>query len=305
MPFNLTPRVAEGASRVGRFLGRAILMLIALVFGLALLSGTVGTIDTGNVGVRTTLGVVNQEEIGPGLYFAMPVVSRVQEVSANEIAIDLNDLTPKARDNLSLRDMDITVYYRAAPSSIAELHTKYAGQSVAAQPGGYWLPAYELVFRVARNVAYEEVAKIDSLLMHTKRDELASAIQANMQGELERNDKGVFNISRVVIRAVATDPSIEKSIQDAVANQKKLEAMAVQTEIAKKEAQVRITEAQGIAEANRIISGSLTREYLQHESNQALLEFAKRGNTNTVVVPANMGAIAPLVNIPAPQRAGQ
>ncbi len=305
MALGFSPAVAEGAGRFVRFLGRGVLFLLAVIVGLALLSGTIGTIDTGNVGVRTTLGVINPEEIGPGLYLAVPVVSRVQEFSAKEIAIDLNDLTPKARDNLSLRDMDITVYYRAAPDSIAELQTKYAGQSVAAQPGGYWLPAYELVFRVARNVAYEEVAKIDSLLMHTKRDELASAIQANMQAELAHNDKGVFNISRVVIRAVATDPSIEKSIQEAVANQKKLEAMSVQTEIAKKEAQVRITEAQGIAEANRIISGSLTREYLQHESNQALLEFAKRGNTNTVVVPANMGGIAPLVNIPAAPRAAQ
>ena len=58
---------------------------------------------------------------------------------------------------------------------------------------------------------------------------------------------------------------------------------------------IRVTEARGIAESNRIISGSLTREYLQHEANQALLRFADKGNTNTVVVPANM-TITPLIN---------
>jgi regulator of protease activity HflC (stomatin/prohibitin superfamily) len=75
--------------------------------------------------------------------------------------------------------------------------------------------------------------------------------------------------------------------------------MTIQTEIAKREAEIRVTEAEGIAQANRIIADSLTREYLQHEVNQALQEFARRGNTNTVVVPASMG-VAPLINLPAP-----
>ena len=94
---------------------------------------------------------------------------------------------------------------------------------------------------------------------------------------------------------MVTDPSIEESIRAAVANQKKLEAMAVQTEIANKEADIRVTEARGIAEANRIISGSLTREYLQHEENQALLRFAEKGNTYTVIVPSGM-SVATLIN---------
>jgi S-adenosylmethionine:tRNA-ribosyltransferase-isomerase (queuine synthetase) len=163
------------------------------------------------------------------------------------------------------------------------------------------LPAYNLVFRVARNAAYEEVAKVDSLVMHTRRDELANAMHRNMQEELDSTDPGVFKVTRVVIRAVSTDPSIEESIRTAVSNQKKLEAMEVQTRIAEKEAQIKVTEARGIADSNRIISGSLTREYLQHEANQALLKFAESGNSSTVVVPAGM-AVTPLLNTPAPAK---
>jgi regulator of protease activity HflC (stomatin/prohibitin superfamily) len=265
---------------------------------LAAFGGAIGTIGTGNVGVRTTLGVISPEEVGPGVYLKWPLISSVQEFTAKEIAIDLQDLTPKAKDNLSLQDMDVTVYYRADAAAIAELQAKYSGQSMLDEANRVWMPAYGLVFRVARNVAYEEVARVDSLVMHVRRDELAEAISANMQAELERTDPGVFSISRAVIRSVRTDPSIEQSIRDAVANQKKLEAMTIQTEIAKREAEIRITEAEGIAKANRIIADSLTREYLQHEVNQALQEFARRGNTNTVVVPASMG-VAPLINLPA------
>jgi len=275
--------------------GTAIAALIVLAM---LIFGVFGTISTGNVGVRTTLGVISQNEVTPGVFVKWPLISSVEQFTAKEVAIDLQDLTPKAHDNLSLRDMDVTVYYRVEARAIAELQSKYAGQSQQAPEGGYSLPAYQLVYRIARNVSYEEVARVDSLVMHIKRDQIAGAIEENMQKELERSDPDVFHITRVVIRSVLTDPSIEESIQRAVSNQKKLEAMAVQTEIAKKEAEIRVTEARGIAEANRIIAGSLTREYLQHEANQALLKFAERGNTNTVVVPAGM-SMAPLISVPS------
>lgn len=286
------PGASGAIRRVPRIVGS---LLVAIVI-LSVMLGVAGTIGTGNVGVRTTLGVISPSEIGPGVYVKWPVISSVEEYSAKEIALDLNDLTPKAKDNLSLRDFDVTVYYRVKETAIAELQAKYAGQSVRAPEGGYYLPAYELVFRVARNVAYEEIAKVDSLVMHTRRDQLADAIRTNMQAELEKADQSVFSVTRVVVRSVMTDPSIEEAIRAAVANQKKLEAMAVQTEIAKKEAEIRVTEADGIARSNRIIAGSLTREYLQHEANQALLKFAEKGNTNTVVIPAGT-SIAPMLNV--------
>jgi regulator of protease activity HflC (stomatin/prohibitin superfamily) len=274
------------------------LILVVMVLALLLLLGAFGTIDTGNVGVRTTLGIMSREEVPPGVFMKWPLISRVDEFSAKEIAIDLTDLTPKARDNLSLRDMDISVYYRAEAGAIAELYAKYAGQAERPEGARYLLPAYNLVYRVARNAAYEEVAKVDSLVMHTRRDELGNAMHQNMQDELDEADPNVFRVTRVVIRAVATDQSIEESIRNAVANQKKLEAMEVQTKIAEKEADIKVTEARGISESNRIISGSLTREYLQHEANQALLKFAESGNTSTVIVPAGM-SVAPLINVPS------
>ncbi|NDY93833.1 SPFH domain-containing protein [Ideonella livida] len=275
-----------------------VLVPVVALAALGLVVSTAGTIQTGNVGIRTTLGIISQEEIGPGVYLKLPLISSVQEFSTKDIVIDMSDLTPKAKDNLSLRDMDVSIYYRANPQAIAELSSKYASQN-SRHPDGYVMPAYELVWRIARNACYEEIARLDSLVIHTQRDALGLAIARKLQEELDRTDTGVFTVSRVVIRSVQTDPSIEQSIQQAVANQKKLEAMQVQTEIAKREADIKVTEARGIAEANRIISGSLTREYLQHEANMALLKFAEKGNSNTIVVPAGM-PVTPLISTPTP-----
>lgn len=273
---------------------RKVLMTVGMVVATGVVMSTAGTIQTGNVGIRTTLGVISAEEIGPGVYFKWPLISSVHEFSAKDIVIDMSDLTPKAKDNLSLRDMDVSIYYRTSPGSISELSAKYASQS-ARHTDGYFMPAYELVWRIARNACYEEIAKLDSLVIHTQREQLGVAIAKKLQEELDRNDPGVFVVSRAVIRSVQTDPSIEQSIQQAVANQKKLEAMQVQTEIAKREADIKVTEARGIAESNQIIAGSLTREYLQHEANLALFKFAEKGNSNTIVVPSGM-SVTPLIN---------
>lgn len=119
------------ARRVPRIVGTLVLVLIAL----SVISGVAGTIGTGNVGVRTTPGVISSDEIGPGVYLKWPVISSVEEYSAKEIAIDLDDLTPKAKDNLSLRDFDVTVYYRVKDAAIAELQAKYAGHAARGQSG--------------------------------------------------------------------------------------------------------------------------------------------------------------------------
>jgi len=64
----------------------------------------------------------------------------------------------------------------------------------------------------------------------------------------------------------------------------------------KKEAEVRIVEAKGIAEAQRIINQTLTKNYLQHEAIQAYGELAGSPNTTFVIMPTSpQGAGLPLI----------
>ena len=118
-------------------------------------------------------------------------------------------------------------------------------------------------------------------------DNRLEKLKARLQETLDSNDLGVFEVTRVVIRSVVTDPSIEESIREAVANQKRLEAKQVMVEIERKNAEIEAIRAEGIAKANGIINQTLTTEYLQHELNLTLQKFAETG-ANTIVVPANM-----------------
>jgi regulator of protease activity HflC (stomatin/prohibitin superfamily) len=244
------------------------------------------TVETGNVAVERTLGKVDHEEKGQGLNFKMPFLTNSIEFSAKEIAIDINDLTPKAADNLSLKDLDVSIFYRVPKDRVSELMVKYAAAAARGADGVY-MPAYGLLFREARAAIYEQVSQIDSLQLHKQRDFLQNEVLDELQGRLEKTDEGDIVITRVVVRALNTDPSIEAAIRDAVEAEKRLEAKQVQVEIAKKDAEIEIERAKGIAEANNIINSSLTAEYLQHEVNTALLEFADNDGS-IVVIPANM-----------------
>jgi regulator of protease activity HflC (stomatin/prohibitin superfamily) len=258
--------------------------LVALVLVCAIAFMSAYTVETGNVAVERTFGKVDHEEKGQGLNFKMPLLTNSIEFSAKEIAIDINDLTPKAADNLSLKDLDVSVFYRVPKDRVSELFVKYAAAAARGADGVY-MPAYGLMF--PRSAIYEQVAKIDSLQLHKQREILQSAVQEELQGRLEKSDPGDLIITRVVVRALNTDPSIEAAIREAVEAEKRLEAKQVQVEIAKKDAEIEIERAKGIAEANNIINSSLTAEYLQHEVNTALLRFADNDGS-VVVIPANM-----------------
>ena len=260
------------------------LFFIALVAIVLIAFNSWYVVDTGHVAVEKTMGTVDLDEAPAGLNWKMPFITNKYEFSAKEIVIDFNDLTPKARDNLRLKDLDISVYYRANPDSIAELMIKYAASSEKGNQA-FW-PAYGVVYREGRDVIYEEVTKIDSLDLHRNRDALRDGITENLQIKLDSKDPGVFFITRVAIRALNTDPTIEAAIQKAVQAQKQLEAKKVEVEIANMDAEIEIARARGIAESNEIINSSLTPEYLQHELNEALKMFAENEG-GIVVIPAN------------------
>ena len=262
-------------------------MPVASVALAVILTGCGGIIDQGNVGVRTTFGKVSPEPETPGIYVA--ILSSVREYTTKESAINLDNMTPKAKDNLSLREMDITVYYKTEASKIPGLQIKYANQS--AHDHGIWFPAYNLVENMARTAAYEEVAKQDSLTIHQHRDEVANAMKENIQKALNESDPGTFTVTRVVMRQVVTDPAIEQSILQAVQVQKQIEAKNAELELAKAEARRTVAEAEGTAKRNQILNSSITQTLIDYKKALAMEECASSSKCTMVI-----GGGVPLIN---------
>lgn len=65
-------------------------------------------------------------------------------------------------------------------------------------------------------------------------------------------------------------------------------------QVEKQKAQMRVADAQGIAESQRIINATLTDRYLQHEAISAQLQMANSPNHTQIYIPVGTNGI-PLV----------
>ena len=257
-------------------------------------------IDTGNVGVERTLGKVSAEALPPGIY--LTVFKSVDEFTAKEIGFQLADMTPKSRDNLTMKDVDIDIYFKVMPAAIPGLFTKYQGDVVrhadVVRDGSKDLViAYSRVSREAREAVYKAIAEMDATTMHTKRAELSERVRAGLQTELDTNDKGAFVITAVNVRNLLTDPAIEAAIRQRAETDQAIERKRKEVELAKAEAERLIVEAEGQAKANQILSASLTPalkeiKLAELQRDAALAIAAKPGNTVLMG-----GGGQPLVNV--------
>lgn len=257
-------------------------------------------IDTGNVGVERTLGKVSPEALPPGIYFTL--FKNVDEFSTKEVNFQLNDMTPKSRDNLTMKDVDLDVYFKVNPGAVPGLYTKYQGDVVRhadmVQDGTKDLViAFSRVSREAREAVYKSVAQLDATTMHTKRTELAELVRSGLQRELDNNDKGAFVITAVNVRNLLTDPAIEMAIRQRAETDQAIEKKRKEIELAKAEAERLIVEAEGQARANQIVSASLTPalkeiKLAELQRDAAIAIAAKPGNTVLLG-----GAAQPLINV--------
>jgi regulator of protease activity HflC (stomatin/prohibitin superfamily) len=255
-------------------------MALALTMGL---SGCGGVINTGEVGVRTTMGDISPQEEGQGVYVA--VFSHVDHYTVKETSIDLNDLTPRAKDKLTVKDLEVSVYYHAVPGTIAKFVATHAGQSAGFEGESFYRPGYNLVSNLAKAAVYDQVRNFDSLDLNQKRADLEADITKAAQVALDADPslKGTFVITRVVVRKIQTDPAIDNAIQQTVLAQQQLAQKENQAQVAHKDAEIARIRAEGQANANNELQKTLTPAYLQHEYNQALQACASNDHCTMVI----------------------
>lgn len=266
--------------------------IIAIATAVAL--SACSQIDTGNVGVERTLGKIGEQALPPGVYFTM--FKSVDEFTAKEVVFALENLTPKSRDNLTMQDVDIDVYFKTTPQAIPGLVAKYQGD-VSKDKTGDLIAAWNRVTREGREAAYKAISELDATTMHTKRSELAESIRKYLQSELDGTDKGSFTITGVNVRSLVTDPAIERAIRQKAETDQAIDKKRKEVELAKAEADRLEQEARGQAEANRIISQSLTPQLIQIRLAELARDTAfavsqKAGNTVLLNGPAT-----PLVQV--------
>lgn len=233
---------------------------------LALAMAGCSQIDTGNVGVESTLGQVKPEIMPPGTYFTL--FKSVTEVCAREVPLQLNDMKPQTSDKIVLADLDVDFYVQIDPAKASAIMTKWAGDRTAVSGEGCDRVGMNYVTRQAREAIYDVTSRFGSATIHTERTKIAAdavtALQKNLDTEA---GKGMFIVRSANVRNLVTDPALEAGIKAAAQAQFQLQTEKNRLENARVMADRLRVEAQGEADATRIKAEAVARqggaEYVQ------------------------------------------
>lgn len=168
-------------------------------------------------------------------------------------------------------DMDVQVNYSLDPSKAVDIYRDYGTQenfvkSVAAID--------------ARSVPREVAGRFDTITMLTDRGEFTRAVQDELAEKWEGYGLTIEQVSVQEIRYPESVTSKYAEAQQALIDKEKAQN---EQETAKVEAETRKIEAQGEADANAVLTQSLTPEVLQQRYIDALTQIGQGGNL--VVVP--------------------
>ena len=257
---------------------KSVLALAAL----AVLATGCTRIETGEVGVRVGFDKqVKPGELLPGS-FNQVIIGDVLTFPVKDVNVALNDMTPVAKDNSTMKDFDAVVVYNINPEQVAELYST-KNKAFHAEFKGDTYVMYNYVVQNARNAIYKAARKYEALDMADNREAMERMIQEEIAKNLaEEKLDGVITISQVLIRNVVPADSVVESANALVRAKNEYKQKEVEVQTAKKEAE-RMN-----ALANQ---SSASIAYMQAQAALNISEGIKNGKVQTIVVPANFNAL--------------
>lgn len=248
---------------------------LLIVVGIILLVGimkSVVTIDAGEAGVlwkRFSDGVVTDKPpLGEGFHVVAPWNKvYVYEVRRQESLEKMKVLSSNGLDI----ELEASVWYQPKYDQLGSLHQEI---------GENYLN--RILLPTVRSAARSVVGRYTpEQLYSSKRD----AIQAEIYEESKKiiNEQHIL-LDDILVRDVTLPPTIKDAIERKLRQEQESLEYEFRLEKASKEAQRQIIEAQGKADANRILSASLTDKILRDKGIEATLMLSQSSNSKVVIV---------------------
>ena len=231
------------------------------ILGAAILMTVCTRIETGEVGLRVGFDKqVKNEELLPGS-FNQTFIGDVLTFPVKEVAVKVDDITPQASDNSTMKDFDLTVIYNINPSQIAEIYNT-KNKSFHANHNGDTYLMYNYIFNAARNATYKAARKYEALNMGDNRTTMEADIRDGITKTLadEKLD-GTITVTQVLIRSIIPADSVVASANELV---------RAKNETKQKEAEVRTAQL----EAQRIQALAQNAGAIQYMDAQARMKQA-------------------------------
>jgi hypothetical protein len=234
---------------------------LSLIATAVALTSACTRIETGEVGLRRGFDKqVSNQELLPGS-FNQVIVGEVMTFPVKDVNVKLDDMTPLAKDNSTMKDFDAVVIYNLNQSQVAELYNTKSKAFHVEHKGDTYL-MYNYVMQMARNAIYKAAREYEALDMADNRGAIEIKVREIMQKSIaEEKLDGAIQVSQVLVRNVVPADSVVASANDLV---------RAKNELKQKEVEVKTAEA----EARRIAALNANAGAIQYMDAQARMKQA-------------------------------
>ena len=257
------------------------LLTLRILAGAVLMTGCT-RIETGEVGVRVGFDKqVQSGELLPGS-FNQVIIGDVLTFPVKDVNVTLENLTPVAKDNSTMKDLDAVVVYNINPQQVAELYST-KNKSFHAEAKGDTYVMYNYIVQNARNAIYKAARKYEALDMADNRTDMENYIKEEIVRNLaEEKLDGAIMINQVMIRNVQPSDTVVESANALVRSK---------NELKQKEVEVKTAEAESRRMAALANNSGSSIAFMQAQAMLNISEGIKNGKVQTIVVPSNFNAL--------------
>ena len=246
-------------------------IVLALIFIVIFWSRMTVTIEAGHGGVlfKTFMGGVDTEKTyGEGFHFMAPWNKMIiYETRQQEIAEDMNVLSS---NGLEIK-VDVSAWYKPSYPQLGLLHTKIGKDYLR-----------RVVVPALRGAARSVIGRYTpEQIYSTKRDAIQDKIDMETKALL---DGKYVDLIQVLIRSIVLPPTIKSAIEGKLKQEQESLEYEFKIEKAQKEAERQRIDAEGKANANRILNASLTDKILREKGIIATLKLAESPNSKVVII---------------------
>jgi regulator of protease activity HflC (stomatin/prohibitin superfamily) len=247
-------------------------------------------VESGEVGVRTLFGKVNNDVLYSGLNIVNPMmkVTTFDVKTQNYTMSGVNDSEGSAADDairvLSADGLeviiDLSVLFKVKPSSAPEILRTI---------GTDYLD--KIVRPIARTAIRDNAVSYDAVALYSsKRDEFQNKIFNTINKSFSKRG---LELEQLLVRNITLPASVKTTIESKINAEQDAQKMTFVLQKERQEAERKRVEAQGIADYQRILSTGLSDKQLQYETIKAQKEIALSPNTKVIIM--GNGKNAPII----------
>jgi prohibitin 1 len=222
----------------------------------------------GEVGVKRKLGKLQNEIILPGVTGINPLTTRVLKISTQtenvEVKLDL-----PSKEGLTIRSQISILYHvkaEAAPKILETIGMDYENT---------------LVLAVFRSAAADVSSRFMAKDMHTKeRATIEKEIKELMDKQLSVRG---FEVEAVLLKSIQLPDGLSMAIQQKLESEQEAQRMEYVLDRERREAERKKIEAEGLRDAQKIISEGLNEFFIKWKSLEAFKQLSSSPNTKIII----------------------